>query len=638
MLRASHRVVTGQFSWRMGEGRAARAGEPEIELVAEPSATGAIAKSALETDYDRWVRECDQLTDVDRSKIRHHIEAMELRPRLSVIMPAYNTPEKLLQEAIASVRAQLYPDWELCIADDASPQGHVAKIIAEAATADARIKWVRRTENGNIAAATNSALAIATGAFVVLMDHDDLLAEHALYEIAAELNLCPEADILYSDEDQIDPAGNRTNPYFKPAWNIELMLGHNMVSHLGAYRRSLIERIGGMRLGYDGSQDYDLTLRAAAMTDPSRIRHIPTVLYHWRQHISSFSKAREQACVAAARCAIGDFLTSKGVSGAEIGPNPAVSTWTRVRWPLPNPAPKVSVIIPTRDRPELLARCTAGLLLRTDYPDFEVVIADNDTANPEACFLLRKLGEDPRVRVLSCPGTFNYSAINNAAVGSAAGAVILLLNNDIDVIHSDWLAEMVSLAARPDVGAVGAKLIYGDGTIQHGGVVLGTGNFYDSPGVAGHYGWNLPAHDLGYLGCMSLMREAAAVTGACLAVRKSVYEQIGGLDETNLAISFNDVDFCLRIREAGFRNVWTPFAKLYHLESASRGDDMAPDKIARFTREVHYMRERWGPVLDADPFYNENFSRADHTFKLAIPARRRRPWQQMVAAGGVGAR
>jgi GT2 family glycosyltransferase len=639
MLRASHWLITGQFNRRMQEWRAARSVVPASDSVTPPAPVSALAPGPVaETDYDRWVRECDVLTEADRRKIRLHVGAMELRPRFSVIMPVYNTPENLLREAIASVQAQLYPDWELCIADDASPAGHIPRILRQAAADDPRIKWIHREQNGHIAAATNSALALATGGFVVLMDHDDLLAEQALYEVAAELNLHPDADILYSDEDQIDSTGRRTIPYFKPDWNIELMLGHNMVSHLGVYRRSLVERIGGMRIGYEGSQDYDLTLRAAAATDASRIRHIPAILYHWRQHTMSFSKAREQACISAARRSIGDFLLSQGVNGAEIGPAPAVSAWTRVRWPLPDPAHKVSVIIPTRDRPELLARCTAGLLLRTDYPNFEVLIADNDTTDPEARFLLRKLDEDPRVRVLPCPGPFNYSRINNTAVKEADGDIVLLLNNDIDVIHSDWLREMVSLAVRSDVGAVGAKLIYGNETIQHAGVVLGTGSFYDDPGVAGHYGLNLPAEDIGYQGYMSLMREAGAVTGACLAVRKSVFEKVGGLDETNLAISFNDVDFCLRLRDAGFRNVWTPFAKLYHLESASRGDDFAPDKIERFTREVRYMRERWGSVLDSDPFYNENFSRADHTFKLAVPARRQKPWLRMTEAGDAHAR
>jgi GT2 family glycosyltransferase len=638
ILRASHWILTGQFTHRMEEWRAVRAAVPAAEPVTGPARAAApVAEPAAETEYDRWVRECDPLTDADRRKIRNHIGAMEVRPLFSVIMPAYNTPENLLHDAIASVRAQLYSDWELCIADDGSPSGHVARTLQQAAAEDQRIKWVRRERNGNIAAATNSALALATGEFVVLMDHDDLMAERALYEVAAELSLYPDADILYSDEDQIDSTGRRTSPYFKPDWNVELMLGHNMVSHLGAYRRNLVERIGGMRVGYEGSQDYDLTLRAAAATDTKRIRHIPSILYHWRQHTTSFSKAREQACIDAARRAVADFLVSQGVAGATVGPAPAVPTWSRVRWPLPDPAPKVSVIIPTRDRPALLARCTSGVLLRTDYPNLEVIIADNDTADPEAASMLRRLAEHPRVRVLHCPGPFNFAAINNSAVQAATGEVLLLLNNDTDVIHGDWLQEMVSLACRPGIGAVGAKLRYPNDTIQHAGVVLGVGSFSGGPGVAGHYGLSLRAADVGYLGHQALAREAAAVTAACLAIRKSAYQEVGGLDEINLPVAFNDVDLCLRLRELGLRNIWTPFAELYHLESVSRGDDLDFDKVDRFNRSAAYMRDRWGPILDNDPFYNTNFSRIDHNFRLAFPARRERPWLKVSQSGAANA-
>ncbi len=622
LLRGSYWLATGQFGQRMAQWRAARSPLP---APVDP-APAAAAEPSPESVYDRWVRECDTLNDDDRAAIVTHIGRLAYRPLISVVMPAYETSEQVLRQAIASVRAQLYPHWELCVADDASPSGDVAKVLTEAAR-DPRIKWIRREQNGHIAAATNSALGLASGEFVALMDHDDLLSERALYEVAVELELHPDADILFSDEDQIDATGHRFRPYFKPDWNIELMLGHNMVSHLGVFRRSLIERIGGMRLGYDGSQDYDLTLRAAAVTKSTRIRHIPAILYHWRQH-TSYSKAWEAACIDSARRAIRDFLAAQGLPDATVGPAPAIPTWTRVRWPMPDAAPKVSIIILTRDKPELLARCTEAMLLRTDYPDLELLIVDNDTSDKEALELLRKLADDPRVRVLAHPGPFNYSAKNNAAAKVASGEVLILLNNDIDVIQDDWLHELVSLSIRSDVGAVGAKLFYPDNTIQHGGVVLGTGGFSNGPGVAGHYGLGLPNSDVGYHGNLALTREVAAVTGACLAVRKSVFAQAGGLDETNLAISFNDVDFCLRLRDAGLRNIWTPFAELYHLESASRGNDTDPDKLERFTREVQYMRQRWGRVLDNDPFYNANFSRADHAFRLAIPLRRQKPWRR----------
>jgi len=622
LLRGGYWLATGQFGRRLAQWRAARSPLP---TPVDPAAAAA-AEPSPETVYDRWVQACDTLNDDDRAAIVAHIGRLAHRPLISVVMPAYETSEQLLRQAIASVQAQLYPHWELCVADDGSSSDHVVKVLKEAAR-NPRIKWMRRESNGHIAAATNSALGLASGEFVALMDHDDLLSERALYEVAVELQVHPDADILFSDEDQIDAAGHRFRPYFKPDWNIELMLGHNMVSHLGVFRRSLIERIGGMRLGYDGSQDYDLTLRAAAATKPRHIRHIPAILYHWRQH-TSYSKAWEAVCIDNARRAIRDFLAAQDIPDATVGPAPAIPTWTRVRWPMPDAAPKVSVIILTRDKPELLARCTEAMLLRTNYPDLELLIVDNDTSDKAALELLAKLARDPRVRVLAHPGQFNYSAKNNAAAKVASGEILLLLNNDIDVMRDDWLHELVSLSIRSDVGAVGAKLLYPDNTIQHGGVVLGTGGFDNGPGVAGHYGLGLPNSDVGYHGNLALTREVTAVTGACLAVRKSAFAHVGGLDETNLAISFNDVDFCLRLRDAGLRNIWTPFAELYHLESASRGNDTDPDKLERFTREVHYMRQRWGGVLDNDPFYNVNCSRADHAFRLAVPLRRQKPWRR----------
>jgi glycosyltransferase involved in cell wall biosynthesis/SAM-dependent methyltransferase len=611
LLRASYWLAALQLGRRMGEWRSAK---------------------APETEYDRWVRACDTLTDDDRTAIRAHIDRLTYRPLISMVMPAHETPEQLLRKAIASVQAQLYPHWELCIADDASPSDTVTRVLREVAAKDPRIKWTRRDSNGYIAAATNSALVLASGEFVALMDHDDLLAEQALYEIAAELEAHPDTDLLYTDEDRIDARGRRHSPYFKTDWNIDLLLGHNMVSHLGVYRRSLLEQIGGLRGGpADGSQDYDLTLRCAAASGPARIRHIPAVLYHWRRmnKESSVSQKQLDRCVTAAKWAINDYLKGQGVEGAKVLSAPAAPQWTRVRWPLPDPAPRVSLIVPTRDRAELLARCAAGLLHRTDYPELELLIVDNDSRDPQAKALLNQLRNDRRVRVLPSPGAFNYPALNNAAVREATGEVIVLINNDIDVIEGDWLREMVSLAMRPDVGAVGAKLLFADGRIQHAGVVLGAGSDdAGRPGVAGHFGYFVDGHEIGDFGQFALTREVSGVTGACLAMRKEVYETVGGLDAEHLSVQYNDVDLCLRIREHGLRVIWTPFAELHHLESASRGKDQTPEHIARTMREADYLRDRWGAVLDNDPFYNPNFDRIDHTFRLAVPARRQKPWRR----------
>ena len=620
-------VITNSTMWRATAplrrilnrlpGRATRHGD-----------IGAAHQGLGPSAYERWVARYDTLDDADRAAINTHIEQLADPPVISVIMPAYDTEESLLRAAIASVQGQLYPHWQLCVADDASPSPHVARVLGELAEQDPRIRWIRCAENGNISAATNAALTLAQGAFVALMDHDDLLPEHALYQVAAELEAHPDADLIYSDEDQIDADGRRTMPYFKPDWNIDLMLAHNMVSHLGVYRRSVVERVGGARLGYEGSQDYDLALRVADATTPERIRHIPAVLYHWRQHTTSFSKERIDACVAAARTAIADHLQRTGQTDtAIVRPAPSIPTWTRVQYRLPDEAPRVSFIVPTRDKPELLAQCIEGLMARTDYPDVELIIADNDSVQPETHALFSRLCVDPRVRVLACPGRFNYSAMNNAAVAIASGEVLALVNNDIDVIEPDWLGEMVSQALRPGIGAVGARLLFPNGTVQHAGVVLGVGSFDGGPGVAGHYSLADAATSFGYFGASALVHEVAAVTGACMVLRKSLWDECGGLDAGNLPVAFNDVDLCLRLRAKGLRNIWTPYAELIHRESASRGDDLAPEHRARFDHECRTMRDRWGPVLDSDPFYNPNFSRLDGMFRLLGPSLRRKPWQ-----------
>ena len=579
------------------------------------------------TAYQRWVARHDTLDDADRAAIRSHIAVLCAPPVISVLMPVYDTDEALLRAAINSVRAQLYPHWQLCIADDASPAPHIARVIQEFTALDPRIVAVRCGHNGNISAATNAALALAEHPFVALMDHDDLLPEHALYEVAALLEAHPDADLIYSDEDQIDAAGRRTMPYFKPDWNIDLMRAHNLVSHLGVYRRSLVEQLGGARLGFEGSQDYDLALRVADATTPDRIHHIPAVLYHWRQHPTSFSKARIDACVEAARRAVSDHLQRSGQAAfTQVRPSPAIPTWTRVHYDLPAPPPRVSVIVPTRDRATMLRRCVHGILHATDYPDLELIIADNDSVQSETRALLAELQRDPRVRVLPCPGAFNFSAINNHAAAIATGALLALVNNDIEVRDPHWLHEMAAHAMRPDIGAVGARLLFPDGAVQHAGVVLGVGTYAGGPGVAGHYGLQDAATSLGYFGASVLVHEVAAVTAACMVVRTSSWRQAGGMDADELPVAFNDVDLCLRLREAGLRNLYTPYAELTHHESASRGDDLAPEHRARFDRECRTMRDRWGALLDADPFYNPNFSRLDGTFQLLGPSTRRKPW------------
>ncbi|WP_426441677.1 glycosyltransferase family 2 protein [Bradyrhizobium genosp. P] len=570
--------------------------------------------------YARWLGEFDTLSELDRLAIARHIEKFEYRPLISVVMPTYETPHWALREAIDSVRGQLYPNWELCVADDASPSPHVIQILRSAALEDRRIKWMEREENGNISTATNSALSLASGEFVALMDHDDIIAPHALYEVAVALNNNPSLDVIYSDEDQIDRKGRRHSPHFKTSWNIELLLGYNMISHLGVYRRALVERLGGFRTGFEGSQDYDLALRCVDATSADRIHHIPSVLYHWRRDYGSdsFSERRLKLCSDAAQRAIGEHLHRRGEAGV-VGPHPTLPQWSRVSRPVPLPAPLVSLIVPMRDRADLLERCVRGLLDHTDYPNVEVIMVDHEGKSPDAHRLLEQLRSDTRVRSVPCMGMFNYSAFNNIAVAQSRGSIVGLIDSKIQVINANWLAEMVSLATLPGLGAVGAKLLYPDDMVQHGGIVLGLG------AVASHLGNRLPRQARGYFGRNQLTSSVSAVTAACLIVKKLVYEEVGGLDDKHLPAVFNDVDFCLRVSERGYRNIWTPHAELYHHGSSSRSFDIPSDQ---FQAEIEYMRGRWTNELKSDPFYNDNFSLSlGRDFELAFPPRCPKPWR-----------
>lgn len=582
-----------------------------------------VTKLLPDRAFEYWFTRYEMVSNSDRAAIAQHIADFTILPSFSVVVPVYNTPEQYLRQMIDSVIGQLYPHWQLCLADDASTAPHVQAVLREFSELDPRIMFVTRPVNGNICAATNTALELATGEFVALLDHDDLLAETALYEVAVELNRNPDADVIYSDSDSIDDTGQHLGPYFKTDWDPDLMLGHNMVSHLGVYRRSMLQQLGGMRLGFEGSQDYDLMLRAAEATTAAKIRHIPALLYHWRRkgEMPSFSEASLERCVAAARRAIRQHLERRGVE-AHLDAPPKFPEWTRVVYALPRVRPLVSIVVPTRDRADLLARCADGVLARTAYEPLELLIVDNDSVEPETHRLFERLTSDPRVRLLRHPGPFNYAAINNHAVREARGDVVVLLNNDVDPISSMWLDELVSHALRPEVGAVGAKLLYPDGRVQHAGVVLGPGH------GAGHLFPGATRDEVGHSGFLVMTRRVSAVTAACLATRRVVFQEIGGFDEVNFPVAFNDVDLCLRIGERGYSVVWTPYAELWHNESATRGHDADdPERLARLDRDAVKMRQRWGDLLDCDPFYNQNCE-IGGTFAPAYPPRRRKPWRQ----------
>jgi len=560
--------------------------------------------------YGEWVARYAAVDDADRAAIRAATEALRDPPRFSILMPVHDGPERFLRRAIESVRAQLYPYWELCIADDASRSPHIRQVLKEAAASDRRIKTVFRAVNGHISAASNSALELATGDWVALLDHYDELTEHALYMLAIEAH---EADLIYSDEDKLDGEGTLSDPHFKPDWNPELLLSYNYIAHLCAIRTATVRKLGGFRIGFEGSQDHDLVLRVAKTG--ARIRHVPHVLYHWRA-IKGLTALSSRAKEYAEEASLRALREHTGVP-VERGTRPLTY---HVRWRVPEPPPLVSLIIPTRDARELLETCIASLVERTEYRPYEILIIDNQSRDPRALCYLEELQQRGFARVLRYDEPFNYSAVNNYGVRNARGAIVGLLNNDLEVVDANWLGEMVGQAVRPEIGAVGAKLLYPDRTVQHGGVILGVG------AVAGHAHKHLAGAAQGYFSRAQITQNFSAVTAACLLIRREIYERVGGLDES-LAVAFNDVDFCLRVREAGYRNVWTPHAVLVHHESKTRGPEDTAAKRDRFRREGETMLARWGDFLRNDPAYNPNLTLESEDFALAWPPRGRKPWE-----------
>lgn len=563
--------------------------------------------------YEDWIRLYDTLTDESRRLIRQRIEQMTYRPRLSIIMPVYNPPIEYLKKAIDSVLGQLYPDWELCIADDCSTEPGVVETLQEYAARDSRIRLVLREENGHISRASNSALELATGEFVAMFDHDDELSEHALYLVAEELNACPEADFIYSDQDKIDENGRRFDPYFKPDFNPDLLRSQNFVDHLAVFRTAIVRELGGWRPAFDGSQDYDMVLRVTERTDPARIRHIPHVLYHWRALPGSLAIDPDAKNYAAERSrdALREHLQRMGVQAEVTSDYPNLSVH-RVVYPL-DEEPLVSIIIPTKDGVDILKTCIDGILNETDYRNFEIIIVDNQSREQATRDYLESLRDDPRFTVLEYDKPFNYSEINNLAVQHSRGSVLALLNNDLEVISRGWLREMVSHALRPGIGAVGARLYYPDDTVQHAGVLVGY------KGRAGHMFRYAPRHWMGYWARAVLTQNLTAVTAACLVVRKEVFEEVGGFDAEHFSVTFNDVDLCLRIHEQGYRNVYAPHAELYHHESKTRGTHA-------FSYEEEYFSQKWRHYVSYDPAYNPNLSLEHEDFSLAFPPRVTHPW------------
>ena len=534
-------------------------------------------------------------------------------PSFSVVVPTWNTREDLLRACLDSVLAQSYPFWQLVVADDASDQPHVAQVLYEYLERDDRVEVVFCPEHGHISATTNAALDKATGMYVAFLDHDDMLDRHALYHMARAIQARPDADILYSDEDHITEEGTPLAAYHKSAFNPDLLLSNNYICHLAVYERGLVAHVGGLRVGVEGSQDHDLLLRCLPLVLAECVLHVPRVLYHWRRVAGSvaLSAAAKPYTTTAGIKSLRDYFHATHQPGVVVSQGTVPNTY-RITWPLPRPRPLVSVIIPTKDRQDLLRRCL-DTLLRTTYYNFEVLLVDNGTTDPVALNYMAVMAQGARVRVLREPGPFNFSALCNAGAKEAKGSLLLLLNNDVEIRSAGWMLEMARQAWRPEVGCVGALLRYPDGRVQHGGVLMGVG------GIANHAHHAFSRRSAGYASKLINHQNFMAVTGACLMLRTELFAALGGLDEVNLPVAYNDVDLCLRAWQAGYWNVWTPYAELTHRASASRGLE-SPERAAQFARESAYMRDKWGAQIADDPFYHPYLERVRGSFELADPA------------------
>jgi glycosyltransferase involved in cell wall biosynthesis len=565
--------------------------------------------------YELWQRR-NRLTAKDRDRIRKNIEMLPRRPLISILLPVYNTDESWLRKCLDSVLGQLYPHWELCIADDASTAKHIRRVLEEYRAGDGRIRVVFREVNGHISAASNSALSLAAGEYVALLDHDDELTPDALFEMAVLLNRQHDADMIYSDEDKIDAQGKRHSPFFKPDWSPDTFLSLMYTCHLGVYRTALVRRIGGFREGFEGSQDYDLVLRLTEHTE--KICHIPRVLYHWRSIPESSAASFQTKGYAqdAGLRAVREALERRG-EAAQVEPVAGLSGRYRVRYRLQD-NPLISIVIPTRDLSAILGTCLRSIFQKAACERFEVIIVDNDSREPEtqALFRLWRGREPSRFRVVPLPIPFNFPALINEGVRHARGDLVLLLNNDIEVISEEWLTEMAAQAMRSRVGAVGVKLLYPDDTVQHAGVVLGVG------GIAGHSHKYFANDRPGYFDRLRITANCAAVTAACLMVKKARFLEVGGFDVA-LPVAFNDVDFCIKLLKAGYYNLCLSDLKLYHHESQTRGPEDTVEKQLRFRGEIELMEARWGDLLKKDPFYSPHLTRDREDSSISVAASHR---------------
>lgn len=535
-------------------------------------------------------------------------QKFDYSPLISIAVPAYQTPVEFLRQMIESLIVQTYSNWELCIVNASPDNEEMQKVLAEYSAGDSRVRFCNLKENLGIAENTNRAFAMTKGEFVGLLDHDDLLAPNALYEIVKILQDHPQADALYTDEDKVTTElDEHFQPHLKPDFNLDLLRSNNYICHFFVVRKSIVEKAGGFRKEFDGAQDYDFIFRCTE--NAGEVLHVPEILYHWRTHKASTADnpASKMYAFEAGKRAIEAHLERTGTKG-EVSHTQDLGFY-RVKYPVQR-KPLVSVIIPNKDEKETLQTCLEMLEKNTGYQNFEIIIVENNSTTDEIFRYYKELSRNRKIHLLRWGKEFNYSAINNFAVAHAKGEYLLFLNNDVKSINPDWLEEMLGVCQRPEVGGVGAKLIYPDNTIQHAGCVIGMG------GIAGHMFVDMPADRTGYLHKASLLQDMSAVTAACLLMKKEVFEQAGGFTE-ELAVAFNDVDLCLKVRKNGYLIVYDPYAKLYHMESKTRGAEDSKEKVRRFQTEIEYMRCHWIDILkNGDPCYNKNLSLTKWNYSL----------------------
>jgi len=553
-------------------------------------------------NYYQWILNNEILTKDEEKILKNKILNFKYKPLVSIVMPVYNSDINFLKQAINSVLKQSYNNWELCIADDFSSNKEVLLTLKKFEKKDRRIKVVYRKSNGHISEASNSALKLANGEWITFLDHDDLLSENALFFIIKSINENPNVKLIYSDEDKLNFDNQRCDPYFKCDWNIDLFYSHNLITHLMVCKKEFVDQIGGFRKGYEGAQDYDFALRYIEKISKTEIFHIPRILYHWRMHSQStaLSIKNKIYAIEAGKKALDDHF-------ARLKINAYVENFEnigyKVKYALPKTHPKISIIIPTKNNYFYLKKCVESILINTNYSSYEILIINNNSDQIETLKYLKEISKKSNIKIINdSTFPFNYSLINNNAVKIASGDFLLFLNDDTEVINSSWLEEMVSIGIQDKVAAVGCKLLYPDNTIQSAGIVIGIG------GSAANCFRLFPENSYGYFGRLKLISSYSAVSAACLLIKKNVFFDILGFDNDIFNITFSDVDLCLKALEKGYRNVYTPYAKLYHHESVSRGYDDNIEKKKIFKKNVADFSTKWKKYIENDPCYSPNLT------------------------------